>query len=534
MFGQEHRDFSESNVRAFPRGPDRTRGDEGHEEMLRRLHESETKLVEAQKIAHIGYWENDLVADRITWSDETYRILGLQPRETKPNSTFFRERIHPEDLHIQAEATMRAQSGEGRYDVEYRLLRPNGEVRIVHSVGELTRDESGRPVRAFGVVQDITERRQTERALAESHALLEAVVEGTSDAIFVKDLAGRYLMINRAGAQALGRNAEEIIGKNVEELVGIEMAQPVIEHDRRVIESGEAHRFEEHINTEGMTRTWLSTKGVYRDANGQAIGLVGIASEITEMKRLMDQLRQAQKMEAVGRLAGGLAHDFNNLLTVINSYSDLILQGLDADDPNHEMLAEIRLAGDRGANLTRQLLAFSRNQVLKPQVVSLDALLRDLQKLLRRLIGEHIELAMVSRGTSGLVKVDPGQFEQTIINLAINASDAMPEGGRLTLESGNTELSSEQALRMENIQPGPYVVISVSDSGSGMDKATITQIFEPFFTTKEPGKGTGLGLSMVYGFVKQSGGHIEVDSEPAQGTKFTIYLPSATVATTRR
>ena len=498
------------------------------EKTLRRLSESLTKLAEAEEIAHVGYWENDLEADRITWSDETYRILGMDPGERRATAAQFRDVIHPEDRQIQAEASARAKRGEGRYDAEYRVVRPNGEIRTIHSVGNTTFDESGRPVRGFGVVQDITERKETERALSESHALLKAIVDGTSDAIFVKDLAGRYLMINAAGMQSIGMSEEEVLGKDDRELFGTEAAGPVMEHDRRVMESGESQTFEEELSMEGVTKTWLATKGVYRDANGQVIGLVGISSDITEMKRLMDQFRQAQKMEAVGRLAGGVAHDFNNLLTVINSYSDMILQNLSADDPNRELVTEIRFAGDRGAGLTRQLLAFSRNQVLQPQVVNLNTLLKELKKLLRRLIAEDVELAVRSERALGFVKVDPGQFEQAIINLAINARDAMPSGGRLTLETHNMELTGEYTARLQDVRPGSYVMITVSDSGSGMDKATIARIFDPFFTTKERGKGTGLGLAMVYGFVKQSGGHIEVESEMGCGSKFRIYVPRIT------
>jgi nitrogen-specific signal transduction histidine kinase/CheY-like chemotaxis protein len=257
------------------------------------------------------------------------------------------------------------------------------------------------------------------------------------------------------------------------------------------------------------------------------IGLIGISRDVTELNRLEEQFRQAQKMEAVGRLAGGVAHDFNNLLTGINGYCELVFNRLRADDPSRELLAEIRKCGERAATLTRQLLAFSRKQVLQPQVVSLNTLLGELLKLLKRLIGEDIELALVPGAALGLAKVDPGQFEQAVINLAVNARDAMPRGGRLTIETHNAELAEGYAERYPEVRPGRYVLVVVRDSGQGMDEATKARIFEPFFTTKEPGKGTGLGLAMVYGFVKQSGGHIEVESEPGRGATFKVYLPRA-------
>lgn len=620
--------------------------------MFHRLRESERKLEAAQRMAHIGYWTRDFDADRITLSDETCRIFGLPEQERFPNLAQWHERwlelIHPEDRPRVAQAAVEALRGGPRYDVEYRVIRPNGEVRIVHSQGDITWDEWGRPRRMFGIMQDITELRQAEyelrasearfrtlvdhatdafflhddrgtildvnrqaceslgytreeligmtpadfdvdsnrsflgqlgarldagemvafdtrhrrkdrtifpvevrirpfwqgghrfgvslvrditnrkraeQALVESHSLLNTIVEGTSDVIFIKDLQGRYLMINSAGARFFGKSVDEIIGKDDRELFTPNTACAIMEHDRQVIETGTFQVFEETATVAGVTRTYLSTKGIYRDAQGKVIGLIGIAHDVTELKRLEEQFRQAQKMEAVGRLAGGVAHDFNNLLTVINSYSELVFRRLRVDDPSRELLAQIQKAGERAANLTRQLLAFSRKQVLQPQVVNLNTLLKELHKLLQRLIGEDIELTLVVDPVLGLAKVDPGQFEQAIINLAVNARDAMPQGGRLIIETHNTELDEEYARRYPEVRSGRYVLVVVSDTGQGMDEATRARIFEPFFTTKGPGKGTGLGLAMVYGFVKQSGGHIEVSSEWGCGTTFKVYLP---------
>jgi nitrogen-specific signal transduction histidine kinase/CheY-like chemotaxis protein len=258
--------------------------------------------------------------------------------------------------------------------------------------------------------------------------------------------------------------------------------------------------------------------------DGRAARLV-LATDVTERRQLENQLRQAHKMEAVGQLAGGIAHDFNNLLTVILGYSDVVLNKLSADHRLCEEVHEIRKAGERAAALTGQLLAFSRMQVLLPQVIDLNEVVTHVYKMLRRLIGEDIDLRTVCAPATGRVKADQGQLEQVLMNLAVNARDAMPEGGVLTIGTRNAEVDASYAREHVPMEPGSYVMLSVSDTGTGMDAKTKGRIFEPFFTTKEKGKGTGLGLATVYGIVKQSGGFIWASSEPGHGTSFEIYLP---------
>jgi len=378
---------------------------------------------------------------------------------------------------------------------------------------------------AVALVRDITQRKAAERAVIENHSLLKAVVEGTSGAVFVKDLNGRYVMINSAGARLVGLTVDEVLGRRDHDLFPPDVADQIVQHDREMLTSGNAHTIEEARTMRGITRTYLTTRGVYRDGQDQVIGLVGFSRDISDLKRLEQQLRQAQKMEAVGQLAGGVAHDFNNLLTAIIGFGEMAFNSLAPDDPNRELITEIRRAGQRAANLTRQLLAFSRKQVLRPEVVSLNTLLGDVMKLLQRIIGEDIEVSLSTDDELGLAKIDPGQFEQAIINLAVNARDAMPQGGSLSIATTNVELDAAYASLHEDVAPGLYVMVAVSDSGVGMDETTRAHIFEPFFTTKPTGEGTGLGLAMVYGFVKQSGGHVEAYSEPGRGTTFKVFLP---------
>lgn len=374
-------------------------------------------------------------------------------------------------------------------------------------------------------IRETTVRKQTEDSLRESERLNRNLVEHLPHRIIVKDRNSTTLFCNSNYARDVGLPVGEIIGKDAFAFHPPELAEAYHQDDRNVMSSGESIDVEE-VYRVGDDDIWVHTVKVpYRDETGETIGVLVVFEDVTERKELEAKLRQSQKLEGIGQLAGGVAHDFNNLLTVILGHCELMTRALDPRDPLTSNLDEIRQCGNRAAELTRQLLAFSRRQVLQVKILDLNALVTGVNTMLQRLIGEDVDLQLALAPNLGHIKADPGQIEQVIVNLVVNARDAMPNGGRLTVETANAVLDAEYAAQHVAVAPGAYVVLSVTDSGCGMDAATAGRIFEPFFTTKPPGKGTGLGLSTAYGIVKQSGGNIWCYSEVGQGTTFKIYLP---------
>jgi PAS domain S-box-containing protein len=372
----------------------------------------------------------------------------------------------------------------------------------------------------------LTQREQetASESLRQSHLLLNSIMEGVNEVIFVKDLHGRYVMINTPGAHMVGHSVEEVIGKTDLDLFPPETAEAIRATDAQVLRSGQITTYELQMKFPSGPRNFLTTKSPQLGPNGEIIGMIGVSLDVTERRKLEQQMQQAQRMEAIGTLSGGIAHDFNNLLTVIKGYTGLLFEAL-PDPQQRSLVTNIDQAADRASSLTRQLLAYSRRQVMQPKVISLNDLVVNMDKMLQRLIGEDVEMKTVAASNLGSVKADPSQIEQVIMNLAVNARDAMPKGGSLTLETTNVDLDETYAKNHPGTYAGRYVMLAVSDTGVGMNAHTRSHIFEPFFTTKAMGQGTGLGLSMVYGIVRQSGGSIEVYSEPGQGSTFKIYLP---------
>lgn len=404
--------------------------------------------------------------------------------------------------------------------MERMIRRPDGTRRVLSS--EYFPVRVGEKLFLGGFFQDVTERYKAEQARRESEARYRALAESSEDLIVLLDREGRILYANSAVARELGRPLEEILGRPVVEFLPLAEPQAPYVHVRKVFDQGTSLRLEHQfpLGDKVWLHTWLVP---IRDAEGQVYGVLTVYRDVTERKRLEEQLQQAVKMEAIGRLAGGIAHDFNNLLTAIGGYAHLLRKSLGEDDPRHRDVEEILAATDRATSLTRQLLAFSRCQIFRLEVLNLNTVLTEMEKMLRRLIGEDIALVTALAEDLGQVEADRSQVEQVILNLVVNAREAMPRGGTLTLETANVFLDDAYARQHLGVKPGPYVLLAVVDTGVGMDAETLRHIFDPFFTTKET--GTGLGLSTVYGIVKQSNGHIWVYSEPGQGTTFKIYLP---------
>lgn len=375
-------------------------------------------------------------------------------------------------------------------------------------------------------------------SLSQSEQRYRDYFENAKDAIYVHDLNGRYIMVNKAGEELIGYTRDEILQLRISDVVPRNCLDQIHERLKEKLTDHSLTIYEvEAIRKDGSrVPIEVSSRLIYE--NGVPVAVQGSARDISERKRAEEalrasqlQLQQSQKLEAIGQLAGGVAHDFNNMLTAIIGYTDLSLRRVGLENPIRRNLEETKKAAERAASLVRQLLAFSRKQILEPKVLDLNDVVKDMHKMLTRLIGENIKLATRLETELGSVKADPCQVEQIVVNLVVNARDAMPRGGRVTIETANVALDVQTASKHVSVKPGEYVMLTVSDTGSGMDQETQARIFEPFFTTKEVGKGTGLGLSTVYGIVKQSGGNIWVYSEQGLGTVFKVYLPRIDDAT---
>jgi two-component system cell cycle sensor histidine kinase/response regulator CckA len=432
------------------------------------------------------------------------------------------EAIHPDDREQTARAWSEAVRNKTTYAVEHRVRRADGEYRHMTGRAIPIREKGGEIREWIGVHADVTDRVRAEEATSR----LAAIVAGSDDAIIGTDMEGLATSWNAGAERLYGYAAEEVINKPYLMLVPPDKQEEAANALTQVWQGKSVPSYPTvRMHKTGRRIDVTVSVSPIRDRNGRVIGASKIAHDSTRSKMLEEQFRQAQKMEAVGRLAGGVAHDFNNLLTVINGYGEIVAGAMPPDHPSKALVQEIMKAGTRAAGLTRQLLAFSRRTVLEAKVLDPNALIHDLENMLRRLLGEDIDLATRLDPDLGRVRTDPGQLEQAIVNLCVNARDAMPRGGKLTIETHNVELDGTYVATHAGVTPGPYVALAISDNGVGMTPEILARIFEPFFTTKEVGKGTGLGLAMVFGFVKQSGGDVRVYSEPGHGTTVKVYLP---------
>jgi len=448
-------------------------------------------------------------------------IFGYQPEQLIESRSLLDLVARDDQIRVITQFLRPLSEGSDSLHFFFRGRRSDGSAIDLEVSGTRTRINGNAAV--IGTLLDITERKRAESELSK----LWRAVEQSPVSVVITDLLGRIEYVNPKFIEVTGYCEAELVGQNTSILKSGNMDGEFYQNLWQTISSGREWHGELHNRKKNGELFWESGSiSAIKNSEGQITHFVGVKEDVTERKVAIDQLRQVQKMEAVGQLAGGIAHDFNNLLTVINGYSTLLIRGLDSGSPMRKEAEQILRAGERAADLTRQLLSFSRRQILEPKVLDINRQVKSVQKMLERLIGEHLGLVTVLSADAGYVKIDPGQLEQIVINLIVNARDASETGGNITVETANCELDEGYSHLHPGSVPGSYVKLSVTDQGQGMTEEVKGRLFEPFFTTKEMGRGTGLGLATVYGIVKQSGGYIEVISQPGQGARFNIYLPS--------
>jgi PAS domain S-box-containing protein len=480
------------------------------------LRESASRFQLAEKAAAFGVWQINFHLEMVTISDGFSALAGLAGRPQCLTLGQWREMIHVDDRPAW-DTAVEGLVAERTFQAEYRILLPDGSIRWLRSHAQTELSDTGSHL-LTGASIDVTEAKELLMRFYKAFNVNPEpiIINAFSD--------GRYVDVNDSFLRVTGYRREDVLGHTAREMNLWNRPEDRARYLELLKETGSVRDLEIVFQTKaGARRTGLISAELI-DIGGEKCA-IAVVKDITERSILEKQLRQAQRMEAVGQLTGGIAHDFNNLLGVIIGYSDLLEAQLDPTSKFHKNAAEIHKAGQRAASLTRQLLAFSRQQALEPTVLALNTIVIDTEKMLRRLLGENIELKTALDPALGRVKADQGQVEQVIINLAVNARDAMPKGGKLTIETANVEADDNYIRQHAPMSIGSFVALTITDTGVGMTAETQAHIFEPFFTTKERGKGTGLGLATVYGVVKQSGGFIWVQSEPGKGSTFRVLLP---------
>jgi two-component system cell cycle sensor histidine kinase/response regulator CckA len=490
------------------------------------LRTSEERYVVAVQGSNDGIWDLHLATGDIFFSPRWKSMLGYEDDEFPNTFEEWRKRIHQDDLNSVMEARNACLNGQiPTYEIEYRLQHKDGSFRWIHARGICQRDLKGKPTRFSGSHTDITDRKKIENTLRKSEKKYRTLFEKSKDTIFILDPARRIIDINQAGIELFGYSREELFSRQLEKLFcQLEDWELLWE---KTVRSGFVSDFEvEMMRKDDRKIVVHFSMSAIRDDEGHIAGCQGIIHNITDRKLLERQLMQSQKMESIGILAGGVAHDFNNLLTAISGYGEILSESIRDDDHlSRESIRNVLKAADRAAELTKALLAFSRKQLINPKPVLLDSLINDTGKIIQRIIGEDIQFSVDFTCENLLVKADPGQIEQVLMNLATNAHDAMPTGGNLSITTKKVIVEEGSEKLYDLPSHGKYALISVADSGTGIDKKTLQSIFEPFFTTKEVGKGTGLGLSIVHGIIKQHNGSVLASSQLGKGTTFDIFLP---------
>ncbi len=508
---------------------------------------SEARLQLAQDAGQVGLWDWDLITGEGHWSSVVYRNLGLDPSQA-PDIAAMLAAIHPDDRQAVRDMN-RAARLEGRMDpIDYRVVHPDGSIRWLLSRGEMVRDETGRLVRSLGVNIDVTERRMAFELMRDSEARFRILADSAPLLMWISRTDGSREFANRAYVDFLGESYEAALAFDWRKVLHPEDLDRILREQVAGEGSRQLFTLEARYRRTDGAYCWIRSVSQPRTGpDGEFAGFIGIGYDVSDarraeedLKRINDllaervdealaerdqaelALRRAQKLEAVGQLTGGVAHDFNNLLTIIVGALDLMQRHPDDAVRRERMVEAAQGAARRGERLTQQLLAFSRRQALKPERLCVDDLLKESEPLLRRAVGEAVNLSMATAAPKAVAYVDPSQFEAAVMNLVVNARDATPPGGSIRVETFQCRLAAGE---VEDVTPGDFICVAVHDTGEGMNEDVAARVFEPFFTTKETGRGTGLGLSQVYGFARQSGGAIAIESAPGKGTTVRIYLP---------
>ncbi|MGB7326411.1 MAG: PAS domain-containing protein, partial [Rubripirellula sp.] len=487
------------------------------------LYRSRQDLNEAQRIARMGSWYLNLETNEVQWSDEVYRIFGLDSALSAP-TVEQQKQLFVEDSWAKMNAAVENTSRTGiAYEVELEILSVGQNRGWMWARGEVVKDQDGKTIGLRGVAQDITRRKQTEIELQQSETLLRIVTSSARAGLVVVNSERRYIFANETYAAALSVQPSEIIGQRIADVLPEIYEDKIRPHLNRAF-SGERVDYELRLDLpRGESIVNIYYQPVFEGKDVSRV--VAVLVDVTEIRSIEEQLRQAQKMEAVGQLAGGIAHDFNNLLTVIIGYTDLMLQNPVTDNPTSNFLREIEKASEHASDLTRSLLAYSRRQVRTPEKLDLNEVIKDSLSLLQSLVGDGVEVTLSLDPNLRRVWIDQSEMSQMLLNISINARDAMDHVGKLQIETSNVDITADTSIEVGGASPGKYVQLSISDFGCGISEEVQQRIFEPFFTTKPVGKGSGLGLSMVQGIISESDGAIQVASHVGEGTTFNILLP---------